>query len=246
MARAHIFLSLVLAVAWLGSGVGPVARPQAGYLEPDRDMVSVEWAAPVMEVYYGTFSSAGGIYASGHTFQIIVRDPDLNIKAMGTVTSTTGGASWWGNEGFRPSWAGGDCCAWSPAEPDFRPRDVVQFYSDDGYQNYIWVGAIYGTIDVEADSVTGRIYAPLITQTLEVWCWVDWLHARQSTAAPDGSVPYLCDWQDPGGGEPWDIKPDDQVMVVYWEPDGDMVYRQMLASEGAPLLSRVYLPLVAK
>jgi hypothetical protein len=29
MKRAHVFLSLVLAVAWLGSGVGPAAQPQA-------------------------------------------------------------------------------------------------------------------------------------------------------------------------------------------------------------------------
>ena len=31
MKRAHVFLSLVLAVAWLGSGVGPAARPQAAH-----------------------------------------------------------------------------------------------------------------------------------------------------------------------------------------------------------------------
>ncbi len=225
---------------------------QAGYLEPDGDMVSVEWTAPFMQVYYGTHNSVGGFYAPGHTFWITVTNSAGDVKATTTATSTAGGgANWWGPDGFLPTWVfGGDCCAWSPAEPDIQPGDWVYFQSDDGYENQIRVGAIYGRVDVANDSVTGPIRASWLSQTLEVWCFrgdVDgppqW---RESSAEPDGSVPYFCEWHNPTGGqEAWDIQPDDEVLVSYWEPDGDHVYRMMLASEGAPL-PRIYLPLVLR
>jgi len=224
------------------------------YQAPNGNRVSFEMAWPLMQVYYGTLSGAGGVYAPGHAFSITVTNATGNIRATGTVTSTVGGASGGargGYDGFRPSWPfGGDCCDWSPAEPDIQPGDWVYFQSDDGYENQIRAGTIYGTVDVEADSVTGPIYASWLTQTLEVWCYprdVDgpslW---RGSSAEPDGSAPYFCEWHDPSGGqEAWDIQPDDEVLVSYLEPDGDHVYRMMLASEGAPL-PRIYLPLVLK
>jgi hypothetical protein len=167
---------------------------QAGYLEPDGDMVSVEWAAPYMEVYYGTRDGVGGIYAPGHTFSIEVTNAAGAIKATATATSTYHGG-WWGH-GFRPTWTGGDCCAWSPAEPDIQPGDRVHFLSDDGYQNEVRVGAIFGTVDLENDSVTGPIYALWLDQPLEVWCGPESFFPpewRQSSAKPDGSVPYLCE-----------------------------------------------------
>jgi len=238
------------------SGVADIAGAtggQAGYLEPDGDMVSVEWIAPYMQVYYGTLSGAGGIYAPGHTFWITVTDSIGGIKATGTVTSTTNGASGGavgGDDGFRPSGLfGGDCCAGSPTEPDIRPGDWVYFQSDDGYENRVQAGGIYGTVDIEADSVTGPIYTAWLSQTLEVWCYPGVVDGpplwRQSGAKPDGSAPYFCQWHDSSGGQGlWDIQPDDEVLVSYGEPDGDHVYRMMLASVGAPL--RVYLPLVLR
>ncbi|MFX1355212.1 MAG: hypothetical protein ACFFGP_14755, partial [Promethearchaeota archaeon] len=221
---------------------------QAGYLEPDGDMVSVEWTVPYMEVYYGTHDGAGGVYGPGHAFWITVTNSAGGVKATGTVTSTADGGWWGGQEGFSPTWTGGDCCDWSPAEPDIQPGDWVYYQSDDGYENQVRVGSIFGTVDVENDSVTGPIFASWMTETLEVWChppskWPP--EYRQSSAEPDGSVPYFCEWQDPGGGEVWDIQPDDQVMVHYVEPDQDQVYRMMIASEGAPL-HVIYLPLVLR
>jgi hypothetical protein len=221
---------------------------QAGYLEPDGDMVSVEWTAPYMEVYYGTHDGAGGLYAPDHTFWITVTNSAGDVKATGTVASTADGGWWGGQDGFRPTWTGGDCCDWSPAEPDIQPGDWVNFRSDDGYKNQVRAGAIFGTVSVEDDSVTGPIYASWLTETLEVWCHPDsqWPPSyRQSSAEPDGSVPYFCEWQDPSGGELWDIQPHDQVFVHYVEPDADLVYRVMRASDGAPL-PRVYLPAVVK
>ena len=224
---------------------------QAGYLEPDGDMVSVEWTAPVMQVFYGARASVGGIYAPGHTFWITVTNSAGGVKATTTVGSTSGGAGgWWGPDGFRPTWLGGDCCTWSPAEPDIQPGDWVLFQSDDGYQNQVRAGTIYGTVDVENDSVTGPIYAAWLNQTLDVWCYPGDVGGpplwRPSSAEPDGLAPYFCQWRDPTGGqEPWDIQPDDEVLVSYWEPDGDHVYRVMLASEGVPV-PRIYLPLVLR
>jgi hypothetical protein len=204
-------------------------------------MVSIEWTAPFMQVFYGARDSVGGIYAPGHTFWITVTNSAGGVKATTTVGSTS--------DGFRPTWLGGDCCTWSPAEPDIQPGDWVLFQSVDGYQNQVRAGAIYGTVDVENDSVTGPIYDAWLSQTLDVWCYPESVGGppgwRQSSAEPDGSVPYFCEWQNPDDGEPWDIQPDDQLMVHYSEPDGDKVYRSMLASEGAPV-HRVYLPVVLR
>jgi hypothetical protein len=221
---------------------------KAGYLEPDGDMVSVSFLAPYMEVFYGTRDGVGGIYSPGHTFWLTITNSLGEIKATAQVTSTTDGG-WWGH-GFMPTWVGeeGRCCDWSPADPDIQPGDWVYYRSDDGYQNHVRAGTIYGTIDVKNDSVTGPIYAPWFTDTLEVWCHPQtfWpFEYRQSNAAPNGSVPYFCEWQNPTGEQdPWDIQPDDQVMVHYREPDGDQVYRMMLASEGAPPVYYNYLPSV--
>ena len=219
---------------------------QAGYLEPDGDMVSVQWQAPYMEVYYGVQDGVGGIYGPGRTFWITATNSAGAIKATATVTTTFDGGKW--GDGFRPWWSGGSCCGWSPAEPDIQPGDWVYFRSDDGYQNQVRVGEIYGTVDVGRDSVTGPIHAPWLTQTLTVGCHPQTLYPaahRWSSAEPDGSVSYFCEWQDPSGGELWDIQPDDRVMVHYREPDYDHVYRMMLASEGAPL-PRIYLPRVLR
>ena len=95
---------------------------------------------------------------------------------------------------------------------------------------------------------TGPVYAGWLTETLDVWCHPQTLGPlmyRESSAEPDGSAPYFCQWQNPTGGEePWDIQPADEVMVHYREPDGDRVYRMMVASEGA--FERVLLPLVVR
>ena len=223
---------------------------KVGYLEPDGDMVSTSFAGPYMEVFYGTKDGVGGNYAIGHTFWITVTDPAGETKATAQVASTTDGGWWGGDDGFLPTWAGGDCCDWSPAEPDILPGDWVYFRSDDGYENQVRAGTIFGTVDVENDSVTGPIYATWFTDTLEVWCHpqTQWpFEYRESSAEPDGSVPYNCEWQNPTGEQdPWDIQPHDSVFVHYIEPDGDQVYRVMTASEGAPPIYYIYQPLVIR
>ena len=211
-------------------------------------MVSVSFTAPYMEVYYGTRDGVGGIYAPGQTIWISVTNSLGDNTATAQVSSTPD-CGWWG-QFFMPTWAGEDgrCCDWTPDEPDILPGDWVYFQSDDGYENQVQAGEIYGTVDVDNDSVTGPIYATWFTDTLEVWChpqtfWPP--EYRQSSAAPDGSVPYFCEWQNTTGEQfPWDIQPDDKLMVHYREADGDQVYRMMLASEGAPPVYYAYMPSV--
>jgi hypothetical protein len=222
---------------------------QVGYLEPGGNWVSVEWGASYMEVFYGTRNGVGVSFPPpGHTFWITVTNPEGSVKASTVATSEVDGG-WWG-PGFRPTWMDeGACCDWSPAEPDIQPGDRVTYRSHDGYEKTVRVGEIYGLVDVEADSVTGPIYADWFTETLEVGCsprtrWPAMY--QQSSAEPDGSVRYFCAWQNPTGGqEPWDIQPDDEVMVHYVELDGDKVYRTMLASKGA-LPPRIYLPVAVR
>jgi hypothetical protein len=216
----------------------------AGYVEPDGDMVSADFAAPYMEAYYGYHDGAGGIYAPGHTFWITVTNHAGDFKASATVTTTSDGG-WWGH-GFRPWWSGGDCCDWSPPDPDIAPGDWVTFKSDDGYENAIRVGSIFGTVDVEANTMTGPIFAPWIDETLEVACHPQTMWPfvyRWSTAEPDASVPYYCEWS----ADVWDIEPADEVMVHYVEPDHDQVYRMMIAAGGAPsTMAWMYLPLLTR
>jgi len=221
---------------------------KVGYLEPDGDMVSVNFMGPYMEVFYGVEDGVGGIYAIGHSFTITVTNSVGSIKATTAITTTEGGG-WWGH-GFVPSWMGlGECCDWSPDAPDIQPGDWVYFHSDDGYENQVQVGSIFGAIDVEGDSITGPIFTPWLDQTLEVWCHPQtfWPYVyRQSSAEPDGSVPYFCEWPTSiPDVEPWDIQPDDKVMVHYREPDGDQVYRMMIAEDGAPAPG-IYLPMLKR
>ena len=81
-----------------------------------------------------------------------------------------------------------------------------------------------------ADSINGVIFAPdlnpVTIPTLPVEChpwgaWESGLHdtpIKVSSAAPDGSSPYSCDW----AGE-WDILPGQDIGVMYIEPDDDRV-----------------------
>ena len=51
---------------------------------------------------------------------------------------------------------------------------------------------------------------------------------------PGASVSYFCGWQRLNDVVPWNIQPDDYVLVHYAEPDADLVNGSWLASEGAP------------
>jgi uncharacterized repeat protein (TIGR01451 family) len=189
------------------------------YVEPDGDTVINVLSWPSMRVNYA-HDWVGGNYEAGHTFWITVTEGSGPVKANAIIDSAPGAG--WGGDGFETQPQ-----HWSPEVPDIVPGDWVHFTSDDGYTNTIQVGLISGTLDIGTDSVGGPIYASF-PQTLPVECdpWGAWdagmggVPAKQSEAAPDGSVPFSCAWD---SATEWDIVPGQDVAVIYWEPDGDAV-----------------------
>ena len=112
-----------------------------------------------------------------------------------------------------------DTKACTPGQPDILPGDHV-IVNAAGYTAELKpVGAIQSTVDVDANTVDGTITVPGYDKPLrgrcEVWTdngplgiefWVD----------PDGGG-YHCDFDDVG----FDLRPYHQVVVRYFEPDGD-------------------------
>ena len=170
---------------------------------------------PWMRVNYA-HDWVGGNYPPGHQFTIEVMNASGQLKATAHVESTEDGG--WG-DGFETRHED-----WTPSQPDIEPGDKVRFRADDGYDNTIEVGVINGDVDSDNDSVGGTILAPWFSEMLDVEChsWGAPDHApnKESTAMPDGSSPYFCQW-DPD--TEWDMQPGQDVAVMYWEPDGDMV-----------------------
>ena len=189
---------------------------RAQHIALNGNQVARDSLWPQMRVNYG-HDWVGADYPAGHTFWITVTDSSDAAKATAVVSTTSGGG--WGGEGFETQWDD-----WSPSQPDVEPGDWVYARADDGYSNTIRVGEITGTLSVVNDSVGGNIYATWFTQTLNVECH-PWgapgsAPVKNSTAAPDGSSPYFCQW-DPA--TEWDILSGQDVAVMYNEPDGDWV-----------------------
>ncbi len=187
------------------------------YYEPDDDTVINVYQFPWARVCYGQ-DWVGADYPSGHTFWITVTDSGGGVKATAEISTTSGGG--WNGDGFQTDW-----WHWTPDQPDIAVGDWTHFQSDDGYSNTVQVGTVSGTLDIDADSISGPVYATWFTQTLDVQChpWGGPAGApgKSSTAAPDGSAPYSCQWNPL---TEWDIQPGQDVAVMYIEPDdGDRV-----------------------
>jgi hypothetical protein len=204
------------------------------YEEPDGDSVINAFEAPWMRVNYA-HNWVGANYPAGHTFWLTVRDEFGTVKATATVQTEGGGG--WGGDGFQTQWDD-----WSPQQPDIQVGDSVQFQSDLGYNNTVEVGDIRGTVDLGNDRVSGPIFAEWFAETLEVQChpWgaPEGTPVKSSSAEPDGSAPYTCQW-DPD--TEWDIEADQDVAVMYIEPDD--ADRVINVFQGG---YRVYLPVVLK
>jgi uncharacterized repeat protein (TIGR01451 family) len=214
-----IFLTAGFAVARLG--------PEAGEGHAAIDQPQEGWS----RVNYA-HDRVGANYPVGHSFWITLTDSGGAIKGQGVADTAADGG--WGGDGF-------DAAEWVSETPDIRPGDFVYLAADDGYTNTVEVGHISGTVDVQADAVTGITLVPSlgITITLPIEChpWGAWQAGNEgapikySWATPDGSVPFNCQW-DPG--TEWDVQPGQDVAVMYLDPSGDGVidvYR-----EAAPYL----------
>ena len=112
-----------------------------------------------------------------------------------------------------------DTKACSPGQPDIEPGDVVTAHTTDYTAAVDPVGTIQGTVDLAADTVSGHITVPGYTDPLRARCEV-WTEngppGIEFMVNPAGSD-YTCDF----GAMGFDLKPDHQVVVRYFEPDGD-------------------------
>ncbi len=170
-----------------------------------------------------------GNYEPGHTVWITVTNPAGDI-VKGAAELQTGPIPWWGGQsGFSTNWEGWDL------QPDIQPDDWVYGRVDNGQTTQLQIGTITGTVDVDADSIMGRIYAPWFTETLYVNCQ-DWAGVgapgKDSSAGPDGDPPYFCQW-DPGSE--WDVQPGQDIGVWYVGPDQNQVgdiFREPMPSIG--------------
>ncbi len=110
---------------------------------------------------------------------------------------------------------------WAPGQPNIQPGDVVTVAAAGYVSEVDPVGTISGTLDVDANTITGSIFAPWFSETLRVRCEV-WVEngppGIETSADPDGGS-YVCDFDDVG----WDLLPGQDVAVRYFEPDGDAV-----------------------
>lgn len=186
------------------------------YHEPDGDKVVRVFSSPWMRVNYA-HDWIGANYPAGHTFWLTVTDSADVVKATGVFNTTPNGG--WSTDGFETTWEG-----WTPENPDIEPGDWVYARSDDGYVNTVHVGLITGALDITEDAVGGNVYADWFTETLDVACH-PWgapgpVPDKQSSAAPDGTIPYHCDWD---AATEWDILPGQDVAVMYVEPDADRI-----------------------
>jgi uncharacterized repeat protein (TIGR01451 family) len=185
------------------------------YTEPDGDLIINVIEAPWVRVQAG-HDWVGANYEVGHTFWITVTDSASAVKATAQIDSRAGGG--WGGDGFETNPSN-----WTPRDLDITAGDWVYFQADDGYTNTVHVGDISGTIDINNDNISGPINASWFTETLNVEChpWGGWeagwgnAHVVNSTAAPDGSSPYTCQW-DPI--TEWDVEPGQDIAVFYTIP----------------------------
>jgi uncharacterized repeat protein (TIGR01451 family) len=105
--------------------------------------------------------------------------------------------------------------------PDILPGDVITAVITGAASEINPVGTIQGVLDVDADAIAGTIDAPFGTMTLTVRCemWVEGGPAIELTGVPADGGSYSCDF----GAIGWDIQRDQDVAVMYIEPDGDRV-----------------------
>ena len=207
------------------------------YFEEDGDRVikTIESLDLTLEVNYG-HDWVQSKYEAGHTGWISVTELDgATVKA--TATFTTEAVPWWGGDtGFQTEWDD-----WTPAGPDIVPGDFVHAWIDTGYTATVRIGTINGTIITATNSITGTVLVPWLSESLEVLCgpYVEDGVWKQSTAKPDGSMSYFCQW-DPESE--WEMQPGQDLAVSYREPDGNRVTNMFMV----PYPYSVFLPLVVR
>jgi uncharacterized repeat protein (TIGR01451 family) len=199
--------------------IGPGDMVAVRYIEPDGDTV-INIAQPldlILTVNYGDQDWVEGYYEPGHTVWLTVTD-ELGV-VQATVELETQEIPWWGGQtGFSTNLEG---VTWVPSRPDIQVDWWVHGRVDNGYTNAVQVGTIEGTLDLPDDSISGNIYVPWFTETLNGDCgvWENGGPGMGFQVDPNGGA-YFCDF----GALGWDLVPGNEVGVAYQEPDGDRVY----------------------
>ena len=170
----------------------------------------------MMSVNYG-HDWVEGNYEPGHTLWLTVTNDVGEVQA--TVELQTQEIPWWGGgqTGFSTNLEG---TTWLPQRPDILEDWWVYGRLDNGYTSEVKMGTIEGALDLDADSISGNIWAPWFTETLNGDCgvWEDGGPGEGFQVDPNGGA-YACDF----GAMGWDLLPGHDVGVSYQEPDGDRV-----------------------
>ncbi|HET6444592.1 MAG TPA: PKD domain-containing protein [candidate division Zixibacteria bacterium] len=190
------------------------------------------WSSPdlILEVNYG-HDWVQGQYEPGHTVWITVTNEDGSAIKGTAALETHDFGGWFG---FNTD------DGWTSAPPDIEPYDWVYGKVDNGFTSEVQIFAIDGFVDADNDQVMGTVFAPWydgLVDLLDVACepWGAWnegmndVQVKYSTAPPDGSAPFLCEW----AGE-WNIQPYQEVGIRVNDPDGDQVIN-VLAAEAVDM-----------
>jgi len=159
-----------------------------------------------------------GDFEAGHVINLEVTDSGGSVKATAEITTTF--PAWWGGvSGFTTQI--GD--PWVPDRPDIVAGDWVNASDDLGQSASLRVGQITVTLDIDADTVLGQVFAPWLANPLPAYCGVlvDGGPGFDFTVDPNGGS-YLCDFASAG----WDLLPGQEVVVQYQDPDGHWVINQ--------------------
>jgi hypothetical protein len=194
-------------IIWHRPGGGRVAEP----------------AALDLRVNYG-HDWVESFYEGGHMAWVTLTESD-GVTVKGTAELVTEAKDYWGGEtGFQTNdsvWFDGDGNALD-YPPDIQPYNWVYGWVDNGASAQVQIGEISGTIDLDADSISGEIAAPWFSSEVNVEChpWgaPEPVEMKFDTILPDSNETYSCSW-----AEEWDIQPRQDVGVGYFGEDGHWV-----------------------
>lgn len=163
-------------------------------------------------------------YEAEHTVWVTVYEDDGTIPKATAELVTEPKDFWGGESGFQTQWFD-----WNPAQPDIQPYNWVYAWVDNGASAQVQIGDISGTINLEADSIQGKINAPWFSDKVNVECH-PWgapepqPEMKFDSVFPNNEDSYTCTW----AGE-WDIQPYQDVGVGYFGADGHWVANAFFA-----------------
>ncbi|MDD3948550.1 MAG: DUF11 domain-containing protein, partial [Anaerolineaceae bacterium] len=204
--------------------VQPGQQIAALYMDPAEHWVySVHTAYTdelILQVHYD-HEWISGSYEAGHDIHLQVLDESLIEKAH--IDLISGYVYGWGSTtGFYTNMEGAH---WVPGWPDMQPGDTIHGEVDGGleFTTDVKIGTITGDLDLTNEQISGTVDVPWrLPEPIDIGCYIwenDSPGNKYVNADPVADVyPYSCSWD----GE-YDIQPDTDVMVAYFELAGHEV-----------------------